>query len=246
MATTDFTTLAYSASDRIITWMTRDKFTSILLVGGIGLLSKNLIASLAEVAALYRPELKPVAAATFGLPEWIGLVLIAISITTKVQSGRRSNQKERVEATVKLYSGYGQMPPAEKQIRFSELYAVMPATDIIDALLSHPRDPVGVAELYVEGGRHVDWDRTWFRLRSKWHQWKLRLTVALFFTTGIVAVLSLAAGLGLTALQLDAGGRTTIGLALVAEGILTAFGAAFYLKDLSRYAKAKHLINANP
>lgn len=246
MATTDFTTLAYSASDRIITWMTRDKFTSILLVGGIGLLGKNLITSVAEVAAIYRPELKPVASATFGLPEWIGLVLIAIGVATKLLTGQQSKRKERIEATVKLYGGYGQMSAAEKQVRFCDLYTVMPATDIIDALLSHPHNPVGVAELYVEGGQHVVWDRRWFSLRSKWHQWKMRLTTTLFFITGIVAVLSLAAGLGLTAVEIEQGGRAKIGLALLAEGMLTAVGASFYLKDLSRYAKAKHLINANP
>jgi hypothetical protein len=246
MVPTDFTPLIYSASDRIIAWVTRDRFTSTLLVGGMGLLSKNLIVNVAEIAAIYRPELKPVTAASFGLVEWIGLVLIAISIVTKLYAGRHSNHKERVEATVKLYNGYAEMPLAEKQIRFSALYSIMPATDIIDALMSHPRNPVGVTEMYIEGGVHVIWDKTWFRLRSKSHQWKMRFTTTLFFTTGAVAVLSLAAGLGMIVMQMEVGGRGTTGLILVVEGILTALGAAAYLKDIAKYAKAKHLINANP
>lgn len=145
MAPANLETAAYGVVDRLVTWITRDKFISILLIGGMGLLGKNLVTSIAEVASIYRPELKPVAVATFGLVECIGLLLVGIGIASRVISRRHVSRRDRTDAAVELHSGFDQMSPAEKQIRFYEHYAVRPSANIIDALMSHPDDPVGVS-----------------------------------------------------------------------------------------------------
>lgn len=246
MAPANLEAAAYTVIDRLATWITRDKFTSILLIGGMGLLGANLVTSIAEVASIYRPELKPVAGATFGLVECIGMVLVGTGIASRVISRRHVTQRDRTDAAVELHSGFGRMSPAEKQIRFFDLYAVRPAANIIDALMSHPDDPVGVSELYKDGCHHVVWDKTWFRLRSRWHHWKCRLTIALFVNTSLFSVLSLAAGIGLIALRIGEDGRVTAGPALLAGGTLAAVGAAIYLNDIADYARAKHLVDAKP
>jgi len=233
--------------DRIIAYLIRDKFISTLLFGGVALLSKSIVEAMLEAARIFNPNIAQPAESTFEMADWAGLMLLGIAILTKLRLGRRESAAKRKDATLHLLANFQSMTPGEKQVRFAELYDILPETDRIDALLNHPSNPVGVARMYPQGALHVIWDGTWFALRTSnaWHTTKQLALLTLFLISVVMAVGSMVGGTILVWFA-SASNQKLLGQLTIAEGILMAFAAKAYFNDVMQFAAARNLTRSRP
>lgn len=124
MTEKDIETFRYRAMDHVVAWMTRDRYPTALLAGGLALLGKNLMISIIEIIAERHSEWETISLPSFGLPEGIGLALVMASLGFRVLPTLETNKKQRYQAARKLYREYDELTPAELQTRFSFVFGV--------------------------------------------------------------------------------------------------------------------------
>ncbi|MBY3465694.1 hypothetical protein HFN80_17015 [Rhizobium laguerreae] len=241
----DLPTWARNVANKFLNWVTRDKFVSILLLGGVSLLGSNIAVILAAAGRVFNPG-PPVPDPSFGMGEWVGLGLIALGSFTKAYLGRRADRNAHFDASIRLFRAFGTMAPGEKQVEFEMLKGVKPTATVIDVLLSHPQNPAGVVDMYVLGARHVEPDGNWFRLKSRRHRFKKSFAFALFTAFSLWSLLSLVGGSVIIGTAPGMGDRAILGGQLILQALLVGIAAAGFLKDYSRYANAEQLVRERP
>ncbi|MBD8689559.1 MULTISPECIES: hypothetical protein [unclassified Rhizobium] len=227
-------------------WLKLDKFLTLAILAATPFLFCNVWHLAARLLSQTFTSLPPTTGSIFQPLQFACILIIAISVYAKVSQTGIFRTRNDVEVEAAFFKAYSGLTAAERQIRFAALYKIQPSIDVIDILIYHPTDPLGVISLYSSAGEHVVRKESWFSLASDWHLTKLWVLMIFFTISGLFAVSALAAGLWMTLSSQPPFAQLISGPTALAEGLILSLATSAMLQDVQSYALSYRLIAADP
>ncbi|MGO4570267.1 hypothetical protein AB4Z52_35965 [Rhizobium sp. 2YAF20] len=231
---------------RLVAWFNLDKFLSLAILAGMGLLFGNIWHLTARLLSAVIISLASISGSVFQPVQLAGVILVSVAALAKAARAGKILARNDIEAQTGYFKSYSGLTAPERQIRFPSLYGAQPPADTIDALINHPTDPLGMIKMYSVSGKHFKRDGPWFALRSEWHSTKVWTWIVLCLVAGMLTLASLTAGLWMTLSSQPPFADLISGPTALLEAVIFALGTNALVQDLRDYAQAYYLIAAKP
>ena len=231
---------------RLVSLFTFDKFLSLAIIVGIGILSLNILPLTAKLLSPAINLQASISGSLFQPLQLAGVVLVSVAAVSKLACGWKTLKRNDAEAESAYFNSYSGLTAPERQIRFASLYGGHPPADAIDALITHPTDPLGMVRMYSVSGKHLKREGPWFAISSEWHATKSWIGIFTCLLSGMVTLSSLTAGLWMTLSSQPPFSDLISGPTALLEGLVLAWGTSALIQDLRAYAHAYRVVAAKP
>ncbi|AHF87927.1 hypothetical protein RLEG3_06570 (plasmid) [Rhizobium leguminosarum bv. trifolii WSM1689] len=233
-------------ANTVVAWFRIDKILSLIILIGTALLFGNIWHLAVRILGSTFFPLPNVSRSVFEPVQLFGIILVCTAAAIKAAIAKRPFIRNRIEGESNFFKSYSGLTVPERQLRFESLYGAQPAANTIDALATHPTDPLGMARIFSRSGNHLKQEGSWFVLSSRLHSKKLWTWTVLCFSASLLTLASLTAGLWMTLSSQPPFPDLISGPTALLEALVVALGTNALIQDLRSYAQAYHLIAARP